>query len=251
MNENRYDYDTIRDYLHGLTDRETAIKVGEWIKADETTRAIAEGILLLEKRFNEDEVSLESYLEEFHQKQLEVIKRSVKSRQARIKYSLRIAAAILLLIAATAVIRIVFFSSNYQELVDKELSQPYAVAVVARSDRDESAKAKGYQLYSERDYLNASRYFEQAAMVENDLASVRFYNALSYLYAGEYEKAIDLFEYKEVSESRYSQQAEWYKIIALLKSGNKIEAKEGLIILNKNKQHYKLKDAQKLLNELE
>ncbi len=247
----KYDYDIISDYLHGLTDKKTSLKISELIKTDEVARNIADGIVRLNKEFKDDDVSQESYLEDFRKKQLEVISQHAKPKRVTIKYSVRIAAALLLLITAGAVIRILVSEPDYQQIVDKELSQPYSISTVVRSDGEEYSKEKAFQLYARGEFAKASAYFELAAVDEKENASIVFYHALSQLYGEHYEAAITLLKADIIGSSRYAQQAEWFQALALLKSGNKREAKEILTTINKNSQHYKLSEAQQLLNALD
>ena len=247
----KYDYDIISDYLHGLTNKKTSLEISELIKTDEVARSIAEGIVRLNKEFKEDEARMDSYLEDFRQKQLNVIRQHTKSKTGTVKFSLRIAAALLLLITAGAVIRILVSETNYQQIMDKELSQPYSASTVVRSDGDESSKEKAFQLYAQGEFAKASVFFELAAADEKENASIVFYHALSQLYVAHYEEANILLRADVIAGSRYAQQAEWFQTLALLKSGNKREAKEVLTTISKNLQHYKLSEAQQLLNALE
>jgi hypothetical protein len=246
----KYDYDSIRDYLHGLTDAKTSLEMKELIKTDEIARDIAEGIIRLDKEFKEYDSAVDSYLEDFRQKQLKIIHQQKPARLLE-KYWFRMAAALLLLITVGAVIRLMVSAPDYQTLVNRELAQPYPVSTILRSDGDGSAKEKGYQLYLNGDYKNASKYFEQISTEEKDLASIGFYNGLSYLYAEEYEKASKLFESDILVNSRYAQQAQWYQSLALIKSGNKKRAVEVLTIVVGNQQHFKRGAALELLEQLE
>jgi hypothetical protein len=247
----KYDYDIISDYLHGLTDKKTSLEISELIKTDEVARTIAEGIVRLNKEFKDDDVSHESYFADFRKKQLEVISQHAKPKREIVNFSLRIAAALLLLIAAGAVIRILVSEPDYQQIVDKELSQPYSASTVVRSESDESSKEKAFQLYTQGEFAKASAYFELATADDKENASIVFYHALSQIYVEHYEEAITLLKADVIPGSRYAQQAEWFQALALLKSGNKGEAKEVLTNIRKNSQHYKLSEAQELLNALD
>ncbi len=247
----KYDYDIIRDYLLGLTDKKTSLEISELIKTDEVARSIADGIIRLNKEFKEDEASQESYLEDFRKKQLEIISKHTRPKRITVKYPLRIAAALLLLITVGAVIRILVSEPDYQEMVDKELTQPYSISTIVRSDGDESSREKAFQLYAQGEFAKASTYFELAMEYEKENASIVFYHALSQLYGKHYTEATTLLKADVIASSRYSQQAQWFQVLALLKAGNKREAKEILATISGNPQHYKLSEAQQLLKGLE
>ena len=79
--KSKYDYDIIRDYLHGLVDQETARRIRELIRHDEVARNIAAGILQLEHDFNGDEHEIESYIEELRQKHEDLAARAAELRR--------------------------------------------------------------------------------------------------------------------------------------------------------------------------
>jgi tetratricopeptide (TPR) repeat protein len=246
-----YNYELIHDYLHGLLDSNTSKEMGELIKNDETARSIAEGIIRMEKEFSGDEVALDAYLENFQQKQLALVGQSKETKPIIKTAWFRMAASLLLLISVSAVVRMMIATPDLQTLVNQELSQPYPLSQLVRGDGDESAKEKAFQLYAQADFANASIYFEQAATDEKDNATISFYNGLSYLYAGKFEKAIALFASDVMKASRYSQQATWYWALALLKSGNKDAATEKIKAISKDKQNFKYAEALQMLKQLE
>jgi tetratricopeptide (TPR) repeat protein len=248
--KSKYDYEIIHDYLHGLVDNKTAGEIGDLIKTDETARSIAEGIVRLEKEFKGNDAEVDKYLEDFRIKQLRLMHPKASGSSVTKKAWFGIAASFLLLIGALAVIRLMTASPDLQTLISKELNQPYPLSNLVRGEGD-GVSEKAYQLYSQGDFINASIYFEQASVDAKDNASVAFYNALCYLYAGKYEKAIALFGSDGIAESRYSQQAEWYLALALLKSGNKGAATEIISPIAKDQQYFKNKEALQLLRQLE
>lgn len=251
--ESRYDYDIIRDYLHGLVDREKALEIGELIRNDDVARDIAEGILRLETEFNNDEENIDTYLENFRQAQLariQVHATAVKNRK-RSNQWLKIAAAFLLLVVAVFAIQRMTAKPDAISLIDEDLSQPYPVSNVFRSPANESDYNKAVELYRHRNYVQASLYFEKAAENGNDLATITFYGGLSALYSGHYNRAIKLLDSQTISASRYAQQAQWYMCLAFLKSEQKEKGVELLHRINNTPQHYKSESAAQLLEALE
>lgn len=247
--KSQYDYDIIRDYLHGILDREKSQEIGELIRKDEIARTIADGILRLDHKFNGNDSDVDAYLEKFHQQQLRVIERHNAPQKLMQKTWFRVAASILVLMAAG----IVLYTLNQPDLdslIAEELSQPYPVSNLFRNNEDISAADKGYEFYAAGNYAEASRYFDRAATQEKDIASVTFYNALCNLYTGNYSKTMMLLNTAVISDSRYAQQAKWYQSLALVKSGNTREAKEILEDIENNEQHFKHERALEILEEL-
>jgi hypothetical protein len=248
--ESRYNYDIIRDYLHGLVDRKTALEIGELIRTDEIARDMAEGILLLDKEFNEKDQDIEIYLETFRQTQLRKINTHTKLiRNDKQQYPwVRVAAAVtLLIVAGVFAVQRMTDKPDLITLIDQDLSQPYPVSNVFRGPSTEGDYYRAFQLYQNKNYVLASLYFEKAAQTETDLATITFYNGLSSLYSGHYPSAIKLLGSKTVSSSRYSQQAQWYLALAHIKSD---QTKKGIEILKQivnSSTHYKRDDAVKIL----
>ena len=71
------------------------------------------------------------------------------------------------------------------------------------------------------------------------------------MYAEKYEKAIALFGSDVMKASRYSQQAEWHRALALLKSGNMTESKAVLTLMADQVGHFKQEAASRLLEKME
>jgi tetratricopeptide (TPR) repeat protein len=247
----KYDYEMIHDYLHGLLDSEASKGVSELIKTDETARSIAQGILLLDKKFNGDENAVETYLENFAKKQSNVISKETQPKAVSKAIWFRIAAALLLVAAVGAVVRLFVSTTNVNDLVNAELARAYPVSNLVRGDGAESFKEKGYQLYSEGNYANASEYFGKALAENNNDASVIFYNGLCNLYNGNYEKANSMLSSDMIADSRYLEQAQWYRSIAYLKSNDKVNAAKILKAIAGNEKHYKNEVAVQLVEGLE
>ena len=240
-----YDYDLIRDYLHGLVDRNSATEIAELIAKDETARSIAEGILLLEKNFQNDR-DIESYLENFRQAQLKTIQSfATDGRRKRILW-LKIAASLIFVSLIGVVFRQMRTSPDAIAIVDSELSRPYAVSNFVRSTGETTPFELGLERYAAQDYPEALRYFKLAAGGTADLATLTFYEALSQLYSGNYEEAIGLFQTEIIKKSRYIQQARWHLALAAIKGGDRRVAKETLSAISEDENHYKHEKAREI-----
>ncbi|MBY0433211.1 MAG: hypothetical protein K2U26_03785 [Cyclobacteriaceae bacterium] len=247
----QYNYELIRDYLHGLLDNKTAKEVSGSIKTDETARSIAEGILRLEKEFSSDDNAIEKYLEDFRQKQIGLTELR-NDRMPIIKQRwFRIAASLLILISVGVAIRLTVFTPNLQTVVEQELSVPYPLSNLARGEANGAAKERAFQFYAQRDFPKASVYFEQALAEERENASVTFYGALNYLYQGNFDRAVDLLESDVIRNSRYARQGQWYQALALIRLGNKNKSIQVLDSIVNDKQHFKHEAATGLLKLLE
>jgi hypothetical protein len=241
--KSKYDYDTIRDYLHGLVDQETARRIRDLIRTDDVARNIAAGILQLEHEFKGEEQEIEAYIEGLRDKQLQLIGAQGRVVPASRNW-MRLAAAILIIVASAAVLWLTVFRNDRNDLLEAELSQRYPSAVVERGESDVDA---GFEFYSRGEYAKAIASFDMAS---NDV-SVTFYNGLSNLYAGEYTRAVALLSSNSLRTSRYAEQAVWFRSLALIKSGRNDEAKESLEEISKNSELYKSKEALQLLEEMD
>lgn len=248
--KSNYDYEIIHDYLQGVLDRKTGQAIAELISQDETARSIAEGIVQMEKEFKGNE-AIDTYLENFRLKQLNVVHQQTKPAAITKKRWLRIAATLLLLISVGSLIRLLISQPDFQEIVNLELAQPYPLSNVVRGERSGTPSEKAFQLYSQGEFDIASNYFDLAMADEKKNASIVFYNALCHLYQGHYDKANALFHSEIVSESRYSQQAEWFRALSFLKLENNMRAIEILTVISKDPRHFKHVEAESLLNQLD
>lgn len=251
--ETRYDYDIIRDYLHGLVDQEKAREVGDLIRNDEIARDIAEGILRLEREFDDNEHDLETYLENFRIAQLKKIRELEVKTSANKKRNLwlKIAAACALLLITTFAVQRMTTKPEPLALINNELTLPYPVSTTFRGTENGADYRTALELYRNKKYVQASLYFEKAAKTESDLATVTFYDALSALYSGHYNRAITLLESRAVSVSRYSQQARWYLSLACIKADKTEKGIELLRHMSNAPHHYKHDSAVQLLEALE
>lgn len=245
----QFDYDLIRDYLHGLVDKNSANEIAELIATDETARSIAEGILFLEKDF-QNEAEIEKYLENFRQVQLRTIQGRFDLRKKRGILWLKVAATLILVALIGYVLQIDTGSPGAIALVDAELSNPYAVSNIVRSPGETTPFELGLENYASRNYAAALQHFERASGSTDDLATLTFYEALSHLYSRHYDHAIRLFQSKVIADSRYAQQSRWHLALAAIKAGNDALAKSTLDVIVGSDRHYKHEAALQLYGKL-
>lgn len=243
-----YDYDLIRDYLHGLVDRQTAREIAALIERDETARSIAQGILYLEKNLGSQE-AVEMYLANFHERQQALITRV--NNRPRVALWLKIAASLLLVVAVIAVIRMntVTPAADAIALASAALETPYPVSGIVRHDAAHTALERGLEAYSAGDFHKAIAAFETAAgEPHDDPATLEFYRGLSHLYTGNFQRAVALLNQHVISESRYSSQAQWYRALALIRQNDFGAAKTILMHIAADNRHYKNQEARTLLS---
>ncbi|MEQ9403329.1 MAG: hypothetical protein RIM99_07090 [Cyclobacteriaceae bacterium] len=236
MKEN-YNYELIKDYLDGLLDSETSEKLRMVLSKDETARAIANGILILEDRFKTDE-EVDKYLDAQLAKNTNFIRAS-ESRKRPFGF-LKIAASIVL-IAVSSLTIYQFSISSVADIVDKELSNPYQAAVVTRGSESVSNFEKGILLYNEM------KYSEALVVLKNEESQrAGFFRGLCQLYMNEYQYAIEELKNQDLETSRYQEQSRWYLMLSYLKSGQQDEAKGILNTITERKNHFRLKEARRL-----
>lgn len=241
-----YDYDLIRDYLHGLVDGQTAREIGALIERDETARSIAQGILYLEKNLGSQE-EVEMYLSNFHERQQALITR-VHTRP-RVALWLKVAASLLVIAAVVAGVRMNSTTPDVIALASAALETPYPVSGIVRNDAVRTTLQKGLEAYGAGDFHSAIAFFEAAAVEpHDDPATLAFYHGLSHLYTGNFNKSIDLLEQEVISESRYSTQAQWYRALALIRQNDLEAAKTILTDIAADRAHYKNQEAGTLLS---
>ncbi len=240
-----YDYDLIRDYLHGLVDQHTARDIRELIQTDETARSIAEGILYLEKNFgNEREV--EEYLDNFHHRQQTLI---ASTTPRRLPLWLKIAASVLIVATVGSILILNLSTTDPIALIERELAEPYPASSIVRGDNEISSLQLALELYSKENYREALKVFNEAPDARRD-ATWKFYQALSFLYVHEYGSAVQLLVSNDVAKSRFATQAQWYAALALIKSGQVEAARSILTEISSDNRHYKNREAIDLLGSL-
>lgn len=235
--KSKYDYEIIRDYLHGVLDQDTARKIRDLIRTDDVARNIAAGILQLEHEFDGNEEEIEAYIEKLREKQLNLIKEQRGPKVVAFPW-MKLAAAILLIAAVGAAVWAMFFRADKNDLLAQELSEPYPLSI----ERGESDANAGFELYLRGEYKAAAEAFGNAG----DHPNVIFYGGLSNLYSGNYDKAISLFS--SLKETRYREHALWFYSLALIKAGKMDEAKRNLEKISNDPGHYKSDAAAVLLS---
>jgi hypothetical protein len=240
MNEmnGKYNYELIKDYLDGILDTETSNRVKTLIDNDENARAIAKGILLLQQKSENDE-AIDKYLDNLLSSQQKVINQNIKSG---IPFSWLKIAAVITLLAVSSLVVYRLSQPDLIDLVERELAVPYKSSVTLRDS--ESSITDAMLAYNNGDYKTASELFKGKRSAESI-----FFNGLSHLYSGNYTEAVLLLNSSALSSSRFKEQSRWYLALAYLSDGEKEQAKNVLISINR-KGHYKQNKATSILKKM-
>jgi hypothetical protein len=164
---------------------------------------------------------------------------------------LKLAAVILLLALSAPILWLTVFQNDQSVLIDQELDQPYPLSTLDRSSSDGTPANEAYEFYVKREYKNAIAAFDKIPGNVSDSVSITFYNGLSNLYAGQYQRAILLLSSNSLEASRYEEQASWFSSLALIKAGRMVEAKESLNRIINTNGHYKSTTARQVLKEIQ
>ncbi|MEP5612192.1 MAG: hypothetical protein ABJP45_08075 [Cyclobacteriaceae bacterium] len=232
-----YNYELIKDCLDGILDTKTTARIKDLIDKDETARDIAKGILLLDKRYGNDE-DLDAYLFNLHTKQRRVIDRMFQPKRS-ISF-LKIAASISILIVA-ALVAYQLNKPTLSDLVTAELSIPYQSPTTVRNSEEISDFDLAMIAYSKGEY---ARTFE--LLDEESNSQAIFFKGLSKLFMAEYSSASEYFNKPQLLESRYEEQSRWYLTLAYIKSHQIFKAQETLDFITSDNTHFKYSEALKM-----
>ena len=238
-----YNFELIKDYIDGLLDSKTANEIKHTLATDETARTIAKGILIMNERFKDDHEA-EQYLDHLHEKNQNLIQEKIKDARSTKSSWIKVAAAVVIL-ASTS---IVYFSlsdrSSLDGLLLSELESPYRISTTLRNASTEKAN-QGYAAYNIGDY-------ENALVMLKDVKSAQaiYVKGLSHLYRAEYPLAIEEFLDEGLVKSRFEEQSRWYLAVAYLKIRDMEKSREVLQFIVAKANHYKKREAEKLLDFL-
>jgi tetratricopeptide (TPR) repeat protein len=184
------------------------------------------------------------------------IQRTSNSQEPKPKTARLFTIGRILAIAATVSLLIVigFWMTNRsvsgeQLFAENYVPYPNVVAPISKSDAEVSLRDQAFQAYERKAYQDALDQFERLN-TEDD--AVKLYSGLSRLALDNLDSAISSFDLIIDQESPYFAAAQWYKALALIKSGKKEEAKAALeLVTATTKTDVLQEQAEKLLSALE
>jgi tetratricopeptide (TPR) repeat protein len=191
----------------------------------------------LEAEFSTDMLELKSKLKKITSQKKEVKKGKL------LRLILPIAA-----IAAGLILAIVFLPTLLQDTSNDGLYstyyEPYPMALNQRGDGDQALN-EAISAYGEKDYARASTIFEDL-YGETQKGVYLLYQGSSLQAIEKYNEAIDIFDKViGLNDAKITEQAQWYKVLALVKLDRKSEADQ--IIRTFKSSHYKFQEAQRML----
>lgn len=148
----------------------------------------------------------------------------------------RWAAALALIVTAAAGLWYWFPQGHYQQLADQVLEvEKVGYADLRKGETNLiNTRLQAVEAYQQGNYVAAIQQWQALQQTPFFEADDQFYLALSYLYAGAYEKAYQAFERHAgmiQSGGRFEAEAAFFKAITLLKLNRKPEAEQILTIL--------------------
>lgn len=193
---------------------------------------------------------LKSKLQGFEEELKETPVKTIKSKvRKKVSVSwLKIAASLLLFIAAGWLAYTSFFSKNYDSLyADNFKVYPNTEVALIRGDNsiDETIR-KAFVAYETEDYKEAIKQFE---LIENKEHSILFYEAQSYLQLQDYKKAKELLNSVILKNTSFIAESYWYLALINIKEKEKESAQYYLkknIVLNT----FKVEQAKTMLETL-
>ncbi len=238
-----YNFELIKDYIDGILDSKTSSEVRDVLAEDEHAREIAKGILIMNEHFK-DEQKAEQYLDQFHEKNLNLIEEEIKGSESRKSSWIKVAAAVLVLASSSVVYFSLSDGSSMDKLLLSELETPYRITTTLRNASSDADQ--GYAAYNVGDYEESL-----SLLGEVKTAQAIYVKGLSHMYRAEYDLAIKLFQDEELMKSRFEEQARWYLAVSYLKIRDMQKSKEVLESIVSKGSHYKKREAEKLLDFLD
>jgi hypothetical protein len=141
-------------------------------------------------------------------------------------YSLRIAAAIILILAAGITIRYAFFNQVNAEQLFLKYYESYDADAISRSGiSDEQNLNQAMISYEQKDFEIAIVLLDKILAENRDHYMARFYKGLVLLETDSPAEAIESFKaIPYMWDSAYSEHRDWYLAMALLRNNNVAEA---------------------------
>ncbi len=244
----KFSYELIKDYLDGFLDEKTSAEVREYLANNDVGADIARGILLLEEKFKKDDEAIDGYLDNLLGKQQQLLTNNNRESVKR-RTPLLVAAAVSLLALSTFALWL-FDQPTSEEIVARELSQPYAAVTIVRAGGEDSNFEKAMLQYSAGDYAESIQLFEQALAAEENSTTAKFYMGLSFLYNNQPKQSATYLRHSVEPHNRFQEQARWFLTLAYLQSDQTHEAQQILKEILEQ-QTYKHEQARKLAAALE
>jgi hypothetical protein len=240
----------IEQYLEGTLGAEERKATEERAASDK----VFNELIMLHKEVNE---SIRD--KDFHSFRLlldkvsdENLGKTISIRQKGFKfYLLRIAAAVILVLAAGITIRYALFQQINAEKLFLKYYESYDADAISRSGiSDEQNLNQAMISYEQKDFEIAIVLLDKILAENRDHYMARFYKGLVLLETDSPAEAIESFKaIPNVWDSAYSEHRDWYLAMALLRNNNIAEANSILRKINAENGYY-AKKAKKVSSKL-
>jgi len=178
-----------------------------------------------------------------------------KVRKIQPKVYLKVAAGLVLLVAATLLILNLTESRDEASDMDSFLAYyttyPNVVSPITRGEElnPEDLEKAAFIAYENRDYSLSDSLFTKILPYQTDY--VQFYKGISKFELGQYDSAIHYFDnYLYSDGTQLRDQAKWYMALSYLVKGDTLKGKEEMIRLRKS-SGYKMDEVERILLRLD
>lgn len=239
-------FERIESYLQGKLSEDERSQFEQDLAKDQALKSELELHRSLHEEFTDDVLDLKSKLNSIASESPLKIEKSDSKRGMPLVYKIISIAAIFLL--AIIFLPNLLNPSMNQDEIYASYYEPYPMALNQRSTSEDQQNVilnNAIQSYLDGNYAEASKSFNTLyAEDPNDIYLL--YQASSKQANNELSAAIDLYDQVIANgDSKYTEQATWYKGLALLENGNKVEAKK--VFTSIDASHYKSEQVQKIL----
>ncbi|WP_075341754.1 hypothetical protein [Tenacibaculum agarivorans] len=263
------EHELISDYLNDRLSSTQIVEVEQRMRIDSTFR---EQVLIEQQLFetlNPDEWSLaknissekkELYQKVYKSKATEGFKKTLEQVNTEYQSTQRnsskksfkkwyTAAAAILIIGS-----LVFLlprKSSSQELYAESIDLSELPSMVVRNTNSAVNLNLAQEAFEAKEFQKALELILKEEQITQKISGVTLlYKGIAYLELKNYDQALEIF--KTISSSTYivSQEGHWYKALLFLKKEDRESARKVLNLIITNPNHYKYKEAKKILKEL-
>lgn len=241
-------FEHIEDYLKGKLDEPMITEFKEAMKESVELREQVELYPVAERVLDIAAAQeLKNRIGNIRQQKSKVV--PIQKKSSRVFRLVAIAASVLLLVTMGTTW---FMSNQYSnEGIASSNFVPYDAGVLL-GENDDNAYTQGVLAYQKKDFATAITAFEKVPTIDGLYAETQFYLGNAYLSQNEAEKAITAFEVAQNANlPQFQEPTEWYLALAYLRTGDEDKAKELLMAISNNANHFYNANALKVLEGLD
>ncbi|WP_299244998.1 hypothetical protein [uncultured Aquimarina sp.] len=213
----------------------------EWLQGDTEALQTEKATQLKSFYESEEATNIKSAIQE-------VIAENRSESKNKTFWFIGIAASIAVLITVSL---FVFKDNNYDELYASYIHMDEIPSLVTRGEDTNKLLENAQLLFEDKKYKEATESFAAYHAKETAIDPLSYiYSGIAYIELNKFDEAIAQFELLADSNTLQSKKANWYKALVFLKQKNKAKLKDILQMIILNKNNYKYKEAQELLEEI-